>query len=108
MNDRTPHDGPVISDQPIVEAAHITKRYGATVALHDAGIRIRAFISGSTKGGWPRRFGATRGAISGGGDGWSGDGSTSAYSRCSPTSRAGVVSLASFVGPTRANARRLT
>jgi simple sugar transport system ATP-binding protein len=42
MNDRTAHDGPVASDQPIVEAAHITKRYGATVALDDVGIRIRA------------------------------------------------------------------
>ncbi|GIJ07795.1 sugar ABC transporter ATP-binding protein [Micromonospora andamanensis] len=34
-------DGLVGADQPVVEAVHITKRFGSTVALADAGIVVR-------------------------------------------------------------------
>ncbi|MDG6108773.1 sugar ABC transporter ATP-binding protein [Dactylosporangium aurantiacum] len=34
-------DGPVDHDRPVAEATHITKRFGPTVALSDAGIVVR-------------------------------------------------------------------
>jgi simple sugar transport system ATP-binding protein len=37
-----PDDGPAQSGRPIVEATHISKRYGSTTALHDVGIAVRA------------------------------------------------------------------
>ncbi|WP_341720996.1 sugar ABC transporter ATP-binding protein [Micromonospora sp. FIMYZ51] len=36
-----PSDGLAGADQPVVEAVHITKRFGSTVALSDAGIMVR-------------------------------------------------------------------
>jgi simple sugar transport system ATP-binding protein len=39
--EQPPDDGPAGAGRPVVEAAHITKRFGSTVALADAGIVIR-------------------------------------------------------------------
>jgi simple sugar transport system ATP-binding protein len=36
-----PSDGPVVSDRPVVEAVDISKRYGSTIALADAGIVVQ-------------------------------------------------------------------
>ncbi|RIV39153.1 sugar ABC transporter ATP-binding protein [Micromonospora radicis] len=36
-----PTDGPVVDDRPVVEATNITKRFGSTLALSEAGIVVR-------------------------------------------------------------------
>ncbi len=38
---QAPTDGPVGDDQPVVEAVNVTKRFGSTLALSEAGIVVR-------------------------------------------------------------------